>query len=289
MQPARRLLRQPWPGAAVRGRVARARTPTRRVARLAQGSVDAERDRHDRLLRRAPDTAGPVRSARVPPCSPGAGPALPSLCSTASCSRRSRPAFVAMTRIVGDVLTYLVQWTWALGTVTWIAIAWSCVAAWRRTYARDTVRPRARTADRRVGLYVAGRGARRGRGGRQRCGGTGRYSAARGVRVDGEVGRRRVRRTPAPRRRGRSPRPRPRGRVLGEPRASPTCSNITASTYASDPSSSPRTDRIDSSATTRCAPSSSSPTRENLRTRAALPGYRAVARDGGVTVLVGPP
>lgn len=39
--------------------------------------------------------------------------------------------FVAMTRIVGDVLTYLVKWTWTLGTITWIAIAWSCVAVWR--------------------------------------------------------------------------------------------------------------------------------------------------------------
>jgi hypothetical protein len=40
-------------------------------------------------------------------------------------------SYLAMTRIVGDVLTYLVQWTWALGAATWIAVAWSCVAVWR--------------------------------------------------------------------------------------------------------------------------------------------------------------
>jgi hypothetical protein len=40
-------------------------------------------------------------------------------------------SFVAITRIVGGVLTYLVKWTWTLGTITWIAIGWSCVAAWQ--------------------------------------------------------------------------------------------------------------------------------------------------------------
>jgi len=49
-------------------------------------------------------------------------------------------SFVAMTRIVGDVLTYLVKWTWALGTITWIAIAWSCVAAWQARDRGGTVR-----------------------------------------------------------------------------------------------------------------------------------------------------
>ena len=63
--------------------------------------------------------------------------------------------FVAMTRIVGDVLTYLVQWTWALGTATWIAIAWSCVAAWQAREGEDRVRsPRAQRIAR-VGLSVA--------------------------------------------------------------------------------------------------------------------------------------
>jgi hypothetical protein len=62
--------------------------------------------------------------------------------------------FVAMTRIVGEVLTYLVHWTWALGTATWIAIAWSCVAAWRARAQEDTVRPERAQAIARVGLYV---------------------------------------------------------------------------------------------------------------------------------------
>ncbi len=62
--------------------------------------------------------------------------------------------FVAMTRIVGEVLTYLVQWTWALGTATWIAIAWSCVAAWRARAREEAVRPERAQPIARVGLYV---------------------------------------------------------------------------------------------------------------------------------------
>jgi hypothetical protein len=49
-------------------------------------------------------------------------------------------SFVALTRIVDDVYAYLVRWTWALGTITWIAIAWSAVTWWRtqeRNSARD--------------------------------------------------------------------------------------------------------------------------------------------------------
>jgi hypothetical protein len=48
--------------------------------------------------------------------------------------------FVAMTRIVGEVLTYLVKWTWTLGTITWIAIAWSCVAVWRARRGKSSPR-----------------------------------------------------------------------------------------------------------------------------------------------------
>jgi hypothetical protein len=59
--------------------------------------------------------------------------------------------FVAMTRIVGGVLTYLVKWTWTLGTITWIAIAWSCVAAWRAS--RETPTPRTQRAAR-VGMSL---------------------------------------------------------------------------------------------------------------------------------------
>ena len=62
--------------------------------------------------------------------------------------------FVAMTRIVGDVLTYLVQWTWALGTATWIAIAWSCVAAWQARDHEDAVRSARAQQIARVGFYV---------------------------------------------------------------------------------------------------------------------------------------
>jgi hypothetical protein len=59
-------------------------------------------------------------------------------------------SFVATTRIVGDVLTYLVKWTWVLGAVTWIAIAWSCVAVWR---ARKNQAERSHTIAR-VGMLV---------------------------------------------------------------------------------------------------------------------------------------
>jgi hypothetical protein len=45
-------------------------------------------------------------------------------------------SFVSLTRVVGEVYSYLVRWTWALGAATWIAIAWSVVAWWR---ARDRV------------------------------------------------------------------------------------------------------------------------------------------------------
>lgn len=61
--------------------------------------------------------------------------------------------FVAMTRIVGYVLTYLVKWTWTLGAMTWIAIAWSCVAAWRAR--QETPSPRAKHVARaRAGISV---------------------------------------------------------------------------------------------------------------------------------------
>ena len=138
-EPARRLLRGPRPGATVRGRVARARAPARRVARLAQGRIDAERDRHDRLLRCPARSRSGCSPCSVPPRWRGGGRARRS-CSTSSCSRCSRRSFVAMTRIVGDVLTYLVKWTWALGTITWIAVAWSCVAAWQARERPGTVR-----------------------------------------------------------------------------------------------------------------------------------------------------
>ena len=82
--------------------------------------------------------------------------------------RRARPAFlldcivlaalaatfVAMTRIVGDVLTYLVQWTWALGTATWIAIAWSCIATWQAREPEEALRSTRAQRIAGIGLYV---------------------------------------------------------------------------------------------------------------------------------------
>lgn len=41
-------------------------------------------------------------------------------------------AVVSVSRIVGDIFPYLVTWTWALGMLTWLAIAWS-VARWWQT------------------------------------------------------------------------------------------------------------------------------------------------------------
>jgi hypothetical protein len=63
-------------------------------------------------------------------------------------------SFVAMTRIVGDVLTYLVKWTWALGTITWIAVAWSCVAAWQARERPATIRSPRFQQIARVGMAV---------------------------------------------------------------------------------------------------------------------------------------
>jgi hypothetical protein len=40
-------------------------------------------------------------------------------------------AVVSVSRIVGDIFPYLVTWTWAVGMLTWLAIAWSCVRWWQ--------------------------------------------------------------------------------------------------------------------------------------------------------------
>ncbi|MFI5054675.1 MAG: hypothetical protein ACHQDE_09960, partial [Acidimicrobiia bacterium] len=40
-------------------------------------------------------------------------------------------AFIAVSRIFGEIFPYLVRWTWALGMLTWLAIAWTVAAAWR--------------------------------------------------------------------------------------------------------------------------------------------------------------
>ena len=40
--------------------------------------------------------------------------------------------FLAVTRIVGGIFPYLVRWTWALGMLAWVAVAWTVVGVWRR-------------------------------------------------------------------------------------------------------------------------------------------------------------
>jgi hypothetical protein len=48
-------------------------------------------------------------------------------------------AFLSVSRIVGEIFPYLVTWTWAVGMLTWLAIAWSVVRWWQ---ARETADPR---------------------------------------------------------------------------------------------------------------------------------------------------
>jgi hypothetical protein len=48
-------------------------------------------------------------------------------------------AVVSVSRIVGDIFPYLVTWTWAMGMLTWLAIAWSVIRWWQT---RDSVDPR---------------------------------------------------------------------------------------------------------------------------------------------------
>ena len=45
--------------------------------------------------------------------------------------------FVSVSRIVGEIFPYLVIWTWALGMLTWLAIAWSVVRWWQTGPARN--------------------------------------------------------------------------------------------------------------------------------------------------------
>jgi hypothetical protein len=57
-------------------------------------------------------------------------------------------AVLSVSRIVGEIFPYLLTWTWALGMLTWLAIAWS-VARWWQT--REQVDPRVG----RIALVVA--------------------------------------------------------------------------------------------------------------------------------------
>ena len=40
-------------------------------------------------------------------------------------------AVVSVSRIVGEIFPYLVTWTWAVGMLTWLAIAWSVIRWWQ--------------------------------------------------------------------------------------------------------------------------------------------------------------
>ena len=190
-----------------------------------------------------------------------------------------------MTRIVGDVLTYLVQWTWALGTATWIAIAWSCVAAWQAREREEAVRsPRAQQITR-IGVYVAViafaavmvvdsvAAARAGTPHPEASAAMAKLGDAAfaalpardgvvEVRVRGQEG------------------------VLGE-RASPTSSSTMASTYVGpELEFAYGSHRLVGDDPVRAVVLVAD---KGALASAALPGYRAVARDGGVTVFVGPP
>jgi hypothetical protein len=55
-------------------------------------------------------------------------------------------AVLSVSRIVGEIFPYLVTWTWAVGMLTWLAIAWSVVRWWQT---RDG-------ADARVGAIALG-------------------------------------------------------------------------------------------------------------------------------------
>jgi hypothetical protein len=46
-------------------------------------------------------------------------------------------AVLSVSRIVGEIFPYLVTWTWAVGMLTWLAIAWSVARWWQTREARD--------------------------------------------------------------------------------------------------------------------------------------------------------
>ena len=187
-------------------------------------------------------------------------------------------SFVAMTRIVGDVLTYLVKWTWALGTITWIAIAWSCVAAWQ---ARGVTRPSARRRSQqiaRVGMAALVVGVRAVvvvdtvRRGPRRYAGAG---ASR--RAMAKLGDAAFARAPRPARASsRSASPRPRGRVLGERR----CRRRPRAPRRRRARRTRARVRVRITPTRRRRSGTrgrrSSPTRKALASARVLPGYRAV-------------
>jgi hypothetical protein len=46
-------------------------------------------------------------------------------------------AVLSVSRVVGEIFPYLVTWTWAVGMLTWLAIAWSVVRWWQARGASD--------------------------------------------------------------------------------------------------------------------------------------------------------
>jgi hypothetical protein len=46
-------------------------------------------------------------------------------------------AVLSVSRIVGDIFPYLLTWTWAVGMLTWLAIAWSVVRWWQTRVGAD--------------------------------------------------------------------------------------------------------------------------------------------------------
>lgn len=61
--------------------------------------------------------------------------------------------FVAVTRIVGEIFPYLVRWSWALGMLTWLAVAWTVVVVWRARRAPERHHAVSRVA---LALVVSG-------------------------------------------------------------------------------------------------------------------------------------
>ncbi len=66
--------------------------------------------------------------------------------------------FVSVSRIVGEIFPYLVIWAWALGMLTWLAIAWSIVRWWQTRPATD-----ARVGRVALGILAAALGGGHGR------------------------------------------------------------------------------------------------------------------------------
>ena len=62
--------------------------------------------------------------------------------------------FAAVTRIVGEIFPYLVRWSWTLGMLTWLAVAWTVVVTYRAWMAGAWVEKDAPTRERSRGRVV---------------------------------------------------------------------------------------------------------------------------------------